>query len=244
MNTIARSSARRLSTRRAPASSRRLPFDQRVALHTAPPSPPGRWLVFCDRRGVGQAITEALRARGEEVYRVVAYDPEKPLNRQGRGEVVMRPESVSEMAQLIEATDVPGRPLRGIVHLWTMDAHAAPGTEPLQTLARQTGLLAVSEATAAAGVRPRLWVVTRGALAGALRNTLPGQQAIWSFGRVLSVAHPELRPTLVELDPDRTIGAGASALMRALTAAPAHRQLATRQASWFAPTGASWLEAA
>lgn len=240
MNTI----TRRIPPRRISATRRRLPFDQRVALHTAPPTPPGRWLVFCDRRGVGQAITEALRARGEEVYRVVAYDPEKPLNRQGRGEVVMRPDSVGEMTRLIEATDVPGRPLRGIVHLWTLDAHAAPGEAPLQTLARKTGLLAVSQAAAGAGVCPRLWVVTRGALPGSVRHTLPGQKAIWSFGRVLSVAHPELRPTLIELDPDRSIGTGAASLMRALTASPSHRRLATRQASWFAPTGAAWQEAA
>lgn len=241
-----------------------LPFDRRVALHTAPPRPPGRWLVLCDRGPIGHQISAALRDRGEEVIRIARFDASRPSHRQDPAEVVMCPEASGELEALVEAADTPDRPLVGVLHLWLLDplpsAEPASAARPLEDLARRSGLLALTAAldraalagsaldraarTAHDRTRPRLWLVTRGALPADAGQPAPDQRLLWSLGRVLGVAHPELEPTLVELDPARPIGEGAAALMRVVTAASRHRRLATRRQCWFAPSPTAEVRAA
>lgn len=232
------------------ASLAGLPFDRRVALQTAPPRPPGRWLVLCDRGPVGRQVADALRDRGEEVIRVARFDPARPPHRQGPAEVVIRPEAAGELAALVEAADTVDRPLVGVVHLWLLDPlpldDRAPteSPRPLEELARRSGLLALTAALDRHRARSRLWLVTRGALPADAGRPAPDQRLMWSLGRVLGVAHPELEPTLVELDPARPVGEGAAALMRVVTAAPRHRRLATRRQCWFLPSATAEARAA
>lgn len=241
-----------------------LPFDRRVALHTAPPRPPGRWLVLCDRGPIGHQISAALRDRGEEVIRIARFDASRPSHRPDPAEVMMCPEASGELEALVEAADTPDRPLIGVLHLWLLDPLpvAEPASRPLEDLARRSGLLALTAALDRAAqtraaqtwaardrpahdrTRPRLWLVTRGALPADAGQPAPDQRLLWSLGRVLGVAHPELEPTLVELDPARPIGEGAAALMRVVTAASRHRRLATRRQCWFEPSPTAEVRAA
>lgn len=219
----------------APTARHALPFERRVHLHASPPTPPGRWLVLCDRGGLGESVAEALRDRGDEVIRVARLDPARPMHRQTPAEVVLGPDGADAFAELIEVLDTPDRPLRGVVHLWGLDDPHLDAGPPLQTMARETGLMTVTAALEQAGATPRLWIVTRGALPAEAGRPDARQTLMWSFGQVLGVAQPQLRPTLVELDPARPPREGAAALARALGSAPNHRRLVTRRRCWYAP---------
>lgn len=220
----------------APTARRALPFERRISLHAAPPTPPGRWLVLCDRGGLGESVAEALRDRGDEVIRVARLDPARPMHRQTPAEVVVGPDGAGDLAELVEIMDTADRPLRGVVHMWGLDEPPLEAGERLQTMARETGLITVTSALERAGATPRLWIVTRGALPAEVGRPDPRQTLLWSFGQVLGVAQPSLRPTLVELDPTRPIQEGAAALTRALASAPNHRRLVTRRRCWYAPS--------
>lgn len=220
-----------------PTTARRAwPFERRVALTAAPPMPPGRYLVLCDRGGVGEAVAAALKARGNEVIRVAHHDPSRPMHRQTPADVLLGADGAGDFAALIEATDTADRPLLGIVHLWGLDTPALEGGARLQTMARETGLITVTTALEQVECTPRLWIVTRGALPGEARPGPDHQALLWSFGRVLGVARPQLKPTLVDLDPGRALREGAADLSRVLVAAPNMRRLVARRRCWFAPS--------
>ncbi len=221
----------------APTTARRVwPFERRVALTAAPPAPPGRYLVLCDRGGVGASVADTLRARGNEVIRVAHLDPSRPMHRQTPADVVVGPDDAGALVALIEATDTPDCPLLGIVHLWGLDPQRLEGGARLQTMARETGLITVTSALEQVACTPRLWIVTRGALPAEAAGSQALQSLLWSFGRVLGVARPQLRPTLVDLDPGRSPREGAVALSRVLMAPPNLRRLVSRRRCWFAPS--------
>jgi len=218
------------------AARRALPYERRVSLTGAPPTPPGRWLVLCDRGGVGESVADALRARGHEVIRVAHLDPSRPMHRQTSADVVLGVNAVDDFAALLDATDTVERPLLGIVHLWGLEPMALDGGPRLQTMARETGLITVTSALERVSCTPRLWIVTRGALPGEAAPPQAHQGLLWSFGRVLGVARPQLRPTLVDLDPARSLREGAASLSRVLATAPNLRRLASRRRCWYAPS--------
>ncbi|HEY3997346.1 MAG TPA: beta-ketoacyl reductase, partial [Candidatus Xenobia bacterium] len=95
-----------------------------------------------------------------------------------------------------------GRPCRGVLHLWSLDAADEVFDEAL--LMGCGSALHLVQALGRAGWRdlPQLWLVTRGTqtVAGAAPTSVaPG--ALWGLGRTLALEHAELRPTRVDLDP-------------------------------------------
>ncbi|MBI1357394.1 MAG: SDR family NAD(P)-dependent oxidoreductase [Acidobacteria bacterium] len=160
----------------------------------------GRWLLVADRGGMGAALAEALRARGEAVELVFATDDADALRT-----LAGRPEGWS-----------------GVVYLGALDADAAVHDAGLM------GALHLAQALAAAGRRdaPRLWLVTRGAQPAAPGEApTVGQAPLWGFGRSLSYEHPELLCTKVDLDPQSADIAGLAA---EITASDREDQIALR----------------
>jgi hypothetical protein len=131
----------------------------------------GGWLVLADRRGFGDALAAALRARGEACTTVPA---DAPCRR--RRTVVREPRRAA---------------LRGVVHLFSLDADS--GDLQRATLsraarhARESAPL-VGQALACATARtPRLWLVAgRGGRAGPDRRV--GTR--WNCRRRRSGARP------------------------------------------------------
>jgi malonyl CoA-acyl carrier protein transacylase len=134
---------------------------------------PGQWLILADAAGLGQQLADRLRAAGELVRLLTKHDVNGA-----------DPQSV---AQRLAA--LPGeRPLRGIIHLWSLDKTDPTGDHDL---------LSVLHLVQALGQRgdepaPRLWLVTQG-VAGA---------ALWGLGRVLDHEHPELSCQRIDLAAD------------------------------------------
>ena len=160
------------------------------------PLRPGSWLVLADRGGVGEALAEQLRARGESCLTVRAADVD--------------PRSAQDMERLLRAVWSSDRPRRGIVHLWSLDAAPAErmdlaSLEAAESLGCVSALHLVQVLARSEGATPpRLWLVTRGAQpAGREGSPIAVAQApLWGFGRVLALEHPEIAGGLVDLDPE------------------------------------------
>ena len=147
----------------------------------------GDWLILADRSGVGGAMARELEARG------------------GRCCVV---ESATEPGALERSlpADPDLRSLRGVVHLWSLDASssdvAAVGdVEAAQTLGAWTAV-EIFRALVAAGSAARVWLVTRSAQpAGRSSTEVNALQApIWGLGRAAEVELADRLGGLVDLD--------------------------------------------
>jgi len=148
--------------------------------HPTPPADPmeidGDWLVLGDRNGTGGMLADQLRQFG------------------ARCTVLNRP------ADLQAA--VTERPLRGVIHLWALDA---PATELLTGSQREIcgGLLELVQTLGASPYgAPRLWIVTRGAqVTSSAQATVAVMQAtVWGVAQAISEEHPEWSCTCVDLD--------------------------------------------
>lgn len=152
---------------------------------------PGSWILAPDSGGVGAMLADALTTRNQVVASVSNDIADQRESWQSA--VKGLPENV---------------PLRGIVHLRSLDAHGTGATaEELMedvTRAAGSGLAMLQgvldiDATPSAGV----WFVTRGA------QVLEGEQTgepsgatLWGLGRVAGREAPWLQPRIVDLDPD------------------------------------------
>ena len=107
---------------------------------------------------------------------------------------------------------------------------ARPDVEQLELARSRTLLVAdIVKTLSQIGARnsPRLWIVTRGAqqLEPEDRVTL-AQTELRGIARVLTFEHPELKPTIVDIDADGT--GSAAALVAELLAGADHDEVALR----------------
>ncbi|NBD13836.1 SDR family NAD(P)-dependent oxidoreductase [Corallococcus silvisoli] len=174
----------------------------------ASPREPGRWLILADPGGVGLRLAEELRARGEAC--VLLFERAGP-HTEGPDRLVLdlsEPRSAEQLLQRLVREHAP----RGLVHLWSLDAHVDETTssDTLRELhLRGCGsvLQLLRLLVAGEGVSPpRLWLGTCGAqVVGATRSPVePAQASVWGLGRVLALEHPELRCVRFDLGPTRT----------------------------------------
>src|SRR5690606_6941918 len=104
---------------------------------------------------------------------------------------------------MAEAVSDPGRPLRGVVHLWGIDVtEPAPAEAALRHSAGS--LVEVVQALGRSAITPpRLWVVTRGAQPiGAPGPLAVAQAPLWGVAKSIRLEHPELGCVSVDLDPE------------------------------------------
>jgi phthiocerol/phenolphthiocerol synthesis type-I polyketide synthase B len=159
-----------------------LPADwhYRLAWHPAPlpqdlPSAiDGRWLIFADRQGVGQALADLLTAQGARC-RVVPADAAPALEQ-----------------------DLEG--VTQVVHLGALDGGPERATAA-RDLAGQVTRLA--QHLAGMGAKPpRLRLVTRLAQSVSGESRIDAAQAtLWGLGRCLVLEKPEIWGGIVDLDP-------------------------------------------
>jgi len=169
-------------------------------------SAPGTWIVFVDELGVGEALATTVEAAGDRCIRI------------GRGAILERLDGTSLRIPPADADairvvlDNHGRdaraPLKGIVHLWSLDtAVLDQGEATSLELAQQWGvetILGIVHALAAttSSTTARLWVATRGAqpVAASGPELSPVQSLVWGFGKTIAAELPELWGGLVDLD--------------------------------------------
>ncbi len=195
-----------------PAASRpvALPETELPRVSTTPPAT-GRWLIFCDRGGLGRRLADKLRARGAAVQTVVAG---KTNRRVSDDEFELIPADKPGMQWLLADLHTAGNPPCGVVHLWSCD-DILDETDSLESVAAglAPGCLTVTQllqglAESAAPTPPRAWLITRGAQTAGDGPAMPQplQGSLWGLGRVAMNELRNLRPILVDLSPEPSDG--------------------------------------
>ncbi|MFZ5894824.1 MAG: bifunctional LLM class flavin-dependent oxidoreductase/SDR family oxidoreductase [Myxococcota bacterium] len=179
------------------------------------------WLILCDELGIGAALAHVLTKRGHAC---------SVLRQPGIGtESLSFAEDVAGFrAAIRELGSKSELPLRGVIHLWGLDATPTERTslETLEVDSRR-GLgsaLAVMKVLAeleAGGNSPRLWLVTQGAQAvrtpaSAPESVAVAQAPLWGLGQTFSVEHRNLFGALVDLDPKSESTMAANSVLETL----------------------------
>ncbi len=171
----------------------------------------GSWLIFADDRGAAKALAGRLQASGESCALVMAGEAYQTLAGHNGGSATfqLNPSRPEEFHQLVRDISPTGHPLRGIVHMWSLDAgDDRPAAQERGSLSVMHLVQALSQAELAQP--PRLWLVTRGVVypdpvAGApdpqIAAANVAQSPLWGLGGVIALEHPELRCTRVDLSP-------------------------------------------
>ncbi|MBN1219684.1 MAG: SDR family NAD(P)-dependent oxidoreductase [Anaerolineae bacterium] len=164
----------------------------------------GAWLIFADDSGVGQVLSTLLAGQGETCITVT---PGSTYAAGGPGHYHIDPTRPEDFQQLLvdvrAGNDQP--PLRGIVHLWSLDL-APPDIAPdtAQALGWES-VLSLVQALAHFDWPdpPQLWLVTRGvqAIGPDVTAVSTSQAPLWGLGRVIAHEHPEFRCANVDLAP-------------------------------------------
>ncbi len=188
-----------------------------TALDTA-----GTWLLLADRRGIGHALANFLEQRGHQCLLVEAgtsYARTIPNRWQ------LDPTCAADYAQLLaDVIDHGSMPLRGVVHLWLLDAAESDvltdeSLTAAQRLAFGSVVPLVQQLVQCAGKNTaRLRVVTRDAVAAGQTSTLRGiaQAPVWGLGKVLALETPGVWGGLVDLTSDFTPDEAATRLVAEL----------------------------
>lgn len=103
------------------------------------------WLLFADRGGLGDALADALRARGDQVIRVVAGD----AYGRSAGTFTLRADAPEDYERLVGELAVDGGVPQGIVHAWCCD----PSGDDY-TLAQANGFYSLLYLAQSLGARP------------------------------------------------------------------------------------------
>jgi len=146
---------------------------------------PGRWVIFADRGGLGQKLAGLLESGGAACALVSS------------GEAV-------DYERLLRN----GAPVKGIVHLWSLDvpANEAVSLKSLAEAERElcgSVLRIVQTLAGGDGERPALWLVTRGAkaVAGGAEPVSIAQAPLVGLGRVIPMEERDFRTKQIDLDP-------------------------------------------
>lgn len=177
----------------------------------------GSWLIFSDRGGVGQSLAELLQQQGQSCLLVYAGES---YQYQDTATWSLNPSCPADYERLLPEVLVSNElPLKGIVHLWSLET-TQPGelTIPALEQAQTWGCGSVLHLVQALvnhnqAASPRLWLVTRGAMA--LGSTPPAvaQAPLWGLGRVVALEHPELWGGMIDLAPEQVKDEAASLLV-------------------------------
>ncbi|MBD0336592.1 MAG: SDR family NAD(P)-dependent oxidoreductase, partial [Cyanobacteria bacterium Co-bin13] len=169
---------------------------------SANPGVSGRWLIFSDPNGLGEALAAQIQAAGGQAVQIRPGDGFHRLAPDQFQLSPTQPEDYSQLLQSLSAdTDAPWG---GVLYLWglTSPSHRANPADHSASLALLTLLqhLFIGSWQQV----PQLWIVTQSAQAVTRQTDLtnPNQAALWGLGRTLRIEHPELWGGLVDVDAD------------------------------------------
>jgi phthiocerol/phenolphthiocerol synthesis type-I polyketide synthase C len=165
----------------------------------------GHWLVFADRFGTGEGVAEWLRSRGQAC---VIVRPGAAYERTAEHDYTISTSSEEHLARLLGEEFVDsGRRLRGVVHLWSLNATPVADTSNESLAAdHELGVLSVTDLVRVVSSvelpsPPRLWIVTAGAQSvGANAHPVEiSQSLVWGCAKSVVLEHAELRCCRIDL---------------------------------------------
>jgi acyl transferase domain-containing protein/NADPH:quinone reductase-like Zn-dependent oxidoreductase/NADP-dependent 3-hydroxy acid dehydrogenase YdfG len=173
-------------------------------------SQPGSWLVLTDEQGVGECLRTRLTSAGQ---RCVLVQPGLSFAARGDDQFTIDPANRADFERLLEEAKVTGEmPLRGVLHLWTLDfpVFAAMAGEDLarsQLLGCGAALhLVQALASLKTDPPPCVWLVTRGAQAvpGLSVPVHAAMASLCGLAEVIAAEHPELHCRRLDLGQQDT----------------------------------------
>ena len=194
---------------------------------------PGSWLIFADGGGLGQELAGRLQETGNTCLLVYPESAAKDSKNDNIWPV--NPADPAQFERLFTDAlqgDIP--PLKGIVHLWSLDiADTAELTAETLAQAQTLGcgsVLHLLQAYIKHKQSAGLWLVTRNAMGvGEDQDSLAVAQApLWGMGKTLAAEHPELGCVRVDLDPRAEKDAGAAVLFQEIRSDTEEDQVAFR----------------
>ena len=200
---------------------------------------PGRWLIFGDQAGLGNRLATRLRSRGDICTVAIVGQSFPARDDDGFALDATRPGDMQRILETVLGSD--RTPLRGVIHLWNLDAPPSGELNAASLSAAQDiGLLSVIQLVQAwersvPDQSAPLFLVTRGAQPV---DDQPGilamaQSPAIGLGRVIAGEYPRLLCRLVDLDPNAEDG-GLSALWDEVHACDDEDEVAWRRSQRFA----------
>ena len=189
----------------------------------------GTWIVFRDRQGIGDAVCAQLRQNGATCLCVDHGKANEALT-------TIRPDDADDYDGLLRAAARQGSVVKGIVHLWSLDAsdpekanfgdvQEAQTLGPISVLRMVQALDRAQQPTP-----PKLWLISRGAQP-ADDKALPLallQSPLWGLGRTIAMESGDFWGGQVDLDPSDTPEVAATLLLRQLVERGGEDQTAFR----------------
>ncbi|MCA3783144.1 MAG: LLM class flavin-dependent oxidoreductase [Burkholderia sp.] len=136
----------------------------------------GEWLILADRGGVGAQLSALLESAGDTC--------------------------TLHFADTSAALPALDRPLKGVIHLWSLDLLPADIAARRRASASVLQLVRALASCAPSARQARLWLVTSGAMTVLDdESTAVAQAPLWGLGRAIAVEHAPLWGGLIDLDP-------------------------------------------
>jgi acyl transferase domain-containing protein len=168
-------------------------------------APGGRWVILADSGTVARRLADAFQARGDRAALIFA---DETTGRSPDGSWRLNPARGDDFSHVLqEIASADAAPIRGVVHLWSLDAAAVSPSAPTEAFerAQQLGtgsVVRLLQAMVRSGVAAPLKIVTRGVQRVDSADTdAPSiaQAAVWGLGRTLAVEHPEIWGGLIDI---------------------------------------------
>jgi acyl transferase domain-containing protein/surfactin synthase thioesterase subunit len=204
---------------------------------------PVAWLIFSDSEGVGAALVNALRRRGQVCHVVL---PRLTSASPGPGVWTVDPAQREEFDRLLQAVrrSEPRR-IHAIVLLWSLDAPSmrdmtSDDLQDVEAISARS-MLHLTQALAAANGydQCRLWAATRGAQRlchNGDESCEPAQALLWGMGRTIALEAPALWGGTIDLAIDSESREGdAESLAEAILDSRGERQIAVRGGRRYVP---------
>lgn len=195
----------------------------------------GTWLIFMDSHGVGQRLAELLTQQGNNCIKVFSGYTYRTIRKGEQYSInPAQPEQFQRVLQ--DALTTTTTPVRGILHLWSLDTTAI--TETSMATLENDQLLSVGSAlhliqalaTTQGAMQPRLWFVTSDVQAiGNTHSLSVAQSPLWGLGRTCAIEHPELWGGLIDIEAQATAETSATQLLSAIAQSSNEDQIAFRQ---------------
>jgi len=147
---------------------------------------PGIWLAFLPSNGVGTRLVEHLQSREDTVLRVYVGDSFT----QDAEYFTVNPQNPADFQALIQATGVAS--LRGILHLWSLEARDTAELMEAQRLGCGSALHLIQALLKSnASAPPPLWLVTQATQSVQPTDPIqPIHASLWGLGRVMRLEQP------------------------------------------------------
>ena len=173
-------------------------------------APPGDWLIFADRQGVGLRLSRLVEERGGHC---IVIHPGQSFAQESGNQFTMNPDEPSDIRRIM--TEIrKNKPYRRIVYLWGLNVEddstgndrKTNGNDVMQSsLFALQSFVNMLQALAKTGwpEMPRLSVVTRGAqpVGAEPAGFNVWQSPFWGLAGVIPLEHPNIPCTRLDLDP-------------------------------------------